>query len=87
MLKPLAPLSIPLAIAAAFPAVLPSFAAAQELERVIVTGSNIRTTQKEGASAVQVISAKEIAASGKASIADVIRAISANSGNLSLIHI
>ena len=81
MLKPLAPLSIPLAIAAAFPAVLPSFAAAQELERVIVTGSNIRTTQKEGASAVQVISAKEIAASGKASIADVIRAISANSGN------
>ncbi|GGB94309.1 TonB-dependent receptor plug domain-containing protein [Pseudoduganella buxea] len=69
-----------LAIAAA----LPLFAIAQEsapIDKVVITGSNIRTTQKEGASAVQVISAKEIAASGKASIADVIRAISANSGN------
>ncbi|MEC5159181.1 MULTISPECIES: TonB-dependent receptor plug domain-containing protein [unclassified Janthinobacterium] len=72
------PLSISLAIAAAFP----SFAAAADtLERVVVTGSNIRVTQKEGASAVQVISAKELKASGKASIADVIRSISANSGN------
>jgi iron complex outermembrane receptor protein len=71
----------PLAISLAVASVLPSFAAAQELERVVVTGSNIRTTQKEGASAVQVISAKDIAGSGKASIADVIRSISANSGN------
>lgn len=71
------PLAISLAIAAAFP----SAALAQEVERIIVTGSNIRTTQKEGASAVQVISAKDIADSGKSSIADVIRAISANSGN------
>ncbi|CDG85421.1 TonB-dependent receptor plug domain-containing protein [Janthinobacterium agaricidamnosum] len=71
------PLSITLAIAAAFP----SFAAAQELERVVVTGSNIRVTQKEGASAVQVITAKELQASGKSSIADVLRSISANSGN------
>ena len=69
------PLSISLAIAAAFPA----FAA--DLERVVVTGSNIRVTQKEGASAVQLITAKELKASGKASIADVLRAISANSGN------
>jgi iron complex outermembrane receptor protein len=71
------PLATTLAIAAAFPA----YTAAQELEKVIVTGSNIRTTQKEGASAVQVISAKDIAASGKTSIAEVIRSISANSGN------
>ncbi|NVD99557.1 TonB-dependent receptor [Massilia sp. BJB1822] len=71
------PLSITLAIAAAFP----HFAAAQEVERVIVTGSNIRTTQKEGASAVQVISAKELAATGKTNVADVLRSISANSGN------
>ncbi|WUR13784.1 TonB-dependent receptor [[Empedobacter] haloabium] len=69
-----------LAIAAA----LPLLAAAQEtapIDKVVITGSNIRTTQKEGASAVQVIGAKEIAASGKASIADVIRSIAANSGN------
>ncbi|UMR32435.1 TonB-dependent receptor plug domain-containing protein [Massilia sp. MB5] len=71
------PLSITLAIAAAFP----HFAAAQEVERVIVTGSNIRTTQKEGASAVQVISAKELAATGKTNVADILRSISANSGN------
>lgn len=68
-----------LALAAAYPA----FAAAQdaELERVVITGSNIRTTQKEGASAVQVITAKELAATGKTAVADVLRAISANSGN------
>jgi iron complex outermembrane receptor protein len=74
MLKPLA---TTLAIAAAFPA----YSTAQEMEKVIVTGSNIRTTQKEGASAVQVISARDIADSGKTSIAEVIRSISANSGN------
>lgn len=72
------PLQIVLALGAAFAA---TSTAAQELEKVVITGSNIRTTQKEGASAVQVISAKEIAASGKASIADIIRSISANSGN------
>ncbi|MBJ7310389.1 TonB-dependent receptor [Rugamonas sp. CCM 8940] len=71
------PLSISLAIAAAFP----QFAFADEPARVVVTGSNIRVSEKEGASAVQVISAKEIAASGKSSIADVLRSISANSGN------
>ncbi|MDC8760192.1 TonB-dependent receptor [Janthinobacterium fluminis] len=71
------PLSISLAITAAFP----SFAVADTLERVVVTGSNIRVTEKEGASAVQVITAKQLKASGSASIADVLRAISANSGN------
>jgi outer membrane receptor for ferrienterochelin and colicin len=73
------PLSITLAIAAAFP----QFAAAQEedLARVVVTGSNIRTAQKEGASAVQVLSAKDLAATGKTNVADILRSISANSGN------
>lgn len=70
-------LGITVAIATAFS----SSVTAQEIEKVVVTGSNIRTTEKEGASAVQVISAKELAASGKTSIADVIRSISANSGN------
>ena len=48
------PLSITLAIAAAFPQL--SYAE-EELARVVVTGSNIRTSQKEGASAVQVLTA------------------------------
>ncbi|MCE3261128.1 MAG: TonB-dependent receptor [Pseudoduganella sp.] len=72
------PLSITLAVAAAFP----QFALAEEeLARVVVTGSNIRTSQKEGASAVQVISAKELAATGKVTVSDILRTISANSGN------
>ncbi|MEG1052055.1 MAG: TonB-dependent receptor plug domain-containing protein, partial [Janthinobacterium sp.] len=72
------PLAISLAIAAAFPA----FAhAEEEIARVNVTGSNIRVSEKEGASAVQVITAKELKAGGKTSVSDVLRAISANSGN------
>jgi iron complex outermembrane receptor protein len=72
------PLSIALAIAAAFPQLA---YAAEDLARVVVTGSNIRTSQKEGASAVQVLSARDLAATGKVSVADVLRTISANSGN------
>jgi hypothetical protein len=72
------PLSIALAIAAAFPQL--SYAE-EELARVVVTGSNIRTSQKEGASAVQVLTAKELAATGKTTVADILRTISANSGN------
>jgi iron complex outermembrane receptor protein len=72
------PLSIALAIAAAFPQLA---LAQEELARVVVTGSNIRTAQKEGASAVQVFSAKDLAATGKTNVADVLRTISANSGN------
>lgn len=72
-------LTISLAIAAAFP----QFAAAQEeeVQHIVVTGSNIRIAQKEGASAVQVITAKDLADSGKTSVADVLRSIAANSGN------
>lgn len=71
------PLAIALAVATAYP----SLSAAQQMERVVVTGSSIRTTQKEGASAVQVLSAKDLAATGKTSVADVLRSLSANSGN------
>ncbi len=75
------PLAISLAIAAAFPA-FPTLAHAEDdMLRVNVTGSNIRVSEKEGASAVQVITAKELKASGKTSVSDVLRAISANSGN------
>ncbi|MDW5415779.1 TonB-dependent receptor [Iodobacter sp. CM08] len=74
------PLAIALAISAAFPAIAAE-TTPNKVERVTVTGSNIRVSQKEGATAVQVITAKEITASGKTSISDVIRSISANSGN------
>jgi iron complex outermembrane receptor protein len=70
------------ALAAAFPGYASAEdAAAPELERVVITGSNIRVTQKEGPSAVQVITAKDLEGTGKTSVADVLRAISANSGN------
>lgn len=71
----------PLRLTLAVAATLPALAGAAELERVVVTGSNLRVTQKEGASAVQVISAKDLAATGKTNVADVLRSISANSGN------
>ncbi|STQ90840.1 TonB-dependent receptor [Iodobacter fluviatilis] len=74
------PLAIALAISAAFPAIAAE-TTPNKVERVTVTGSNIRVSQKAGATAVQVISAKEIAASGKTSVSEVIRSISANSGN------
>ena len=72
------PLAISLAIAAAFPS---HVHAQEEMVRVNVTGSNIRVSEKEGASAVQVITARELKAGGKTSVAEVLRAISANSGN------
>lgn len=75
------PLAISLAIAAAFPSVATIAHAEEDMLRVNVTGSNIRVSEKEGASAVQVITAKELKASGKTSVSDVLRAISANSGN------
>lgn len=75
MLKPLA---VSLAIAAAFPM---HVHAQEEMVRVNVTGSNLRVSEKEGASAVQVITARELKAGGKTSVAEVLRAISANSGN------
>lgn len=51
------------------------------LDAVVVTGSNIKTTDSEGPSPVQVISSQQIIASGKTNLPDVLRSISANSGN------
>ncbi|MFC4762198.1 TonB-dependent receptor plug domain-containing protein [Dyella koreensis] len=52
-----------------------------QLEAVTVTGSNIKTTDTEGPSPVQVISADQIKVSGKTTLPDVLRSISANTGN------
>lgn len=54
---------------------------AQKIERIEVTGSNIKRVDTEGVAAVQVITREEIERSGKSSVAEVIRGISSNSGN------
>lgn len=57
----------------------PAFAqATQNLERVTVTGSNIKRTDTETASPVQVLSRDEIEKSGKQSIQEVLRGITAD---------
>ncbi len=59
----------------------PTTTADDHVEKVVVTGSNIRGAQKQGASSVQVLTAKQISASGKTNLTDVLRSLSANSGN------
>lgn len=51
----------------------------QELQRVTVTGSNIKRTDTETASPVQTITREDIQASGKTTIADVILGLNGNS--------
>ena len=50
----------------------------QSLERVTVTGSNIKRTDTETASPVQVITRQEIERSGRQSIQEVLRSVSAD---------
>jgi iron complex outermembrane receptor protein len=51
---------------------------AQQLEKVFVTGSNVRRTDIETPSPVQVITAADIKRSGYTSVADVLHNITAN---------
>jgi iron complex outermembrane recepter protein len=51
----------------------------QTLETIVVTGSYLRRTDSETPSPVQLITAEEIEKSGKSTISDVIRGISADS--------
>ena len=80
-------LALPAAVAqqsatAEAPAVTPANAtpapAAQQLESIVVTGSNIRRTDTETPSPVQVISSAELKESGYSSLADVLHNITAN---------
>lgn len=59
----------------------PTFAqqATQELQRVTVTGSNIKRTDSETASPVQTITREDIQKSGATTIADVILGLNGNS--------
>ncbi len=54
-------------------------AAPQELQRVEITGSSIRRTDTETASPVQIISKQEIDQSGKATVAEYLQTLTADS--------
>ncbi|WP_312252690.1 TonB-dependent receptor [Stenotrophomonas sp.] len=54
---------------------------ASTLAAVRVTGSNIKRSDTEASNPVQVIGHEQLQASGKATVADVLRSISANTGN------
>src|SRR5690606_5803943 len=51
------------------------------LATVVGTGSNLRRVDAEGPNPVQVISREQLEVSGKATVADRLRSISANTGN------
>jgi iron complex outermembrane receptor protein len=53
---------------------------AQTLDRVTITGSNIRRTDQEPVAPVEIITREQIERTGQATIADVIRTIPANLG-------
>ena len=73
----------PLLLAAAEPQPPAASRNGEDLGTVVVTGSYLRRTDTETPSPVQIIGAEEIEKSGKVTIADVIRAVSAdNSGSL-----
>ncbi len=63
-----------LALAAASALFAP--AAAQEVQRIEITGSNIRRVQAETASPVQTLTREEIARSGKSSVAELLQSLS-----------
>ncbi len=74
---------VSLAIGAAFSAGLvglsPAVLAQQQLERVEVTGSRVKRIDAETASPVQVITREDIERTGKTSIQDVLRTVTADS--------
>ncbi len=61
----------------------PAFAQ-EGLQKVEITGSSIKRTESEGVATTQILSRKDIEQTGKTSIADVVRSISAdNNGSVS----
>lgn len=76
-----AALAAPLPAAAESTATATASGEASTLAAVRVTGSNIKRTDTETANPVQVIAREQLQASGKATVADVLRSISANTGN------
>ncbi len=52
----------------------------QQLERITITGSNIRRTDQETVAPVEIITREQIERSGRPTVADVLRTIPANTG-------
>ena len=50
-------------------------ATAEKIQKVEITGSNIKRTEKEGTSPIQIITAKEIRESGAATVSDFLKKI------------
>ncbi|HTD05020.1 TonB-dependent receptor plug domain-containing protein, partial [Undibacterium sp.] len=59
-------------------------APAEKAQRVEITGSNIKRTDKEGTSPIQSITAKEIRESGAATVADLLKKVPALGGGNAL---
>ncbi|MDE2430030.1 MAG: TonB-dependent receptor plug domain-containing protein, partial [Burkholderiales bacterium] len=58
--------------------------AQEAVQKIEITGSSIKRTDAEGVASIQVMNRKEIEETGKTSIADVVRSISAdNNGSIS----
>ena len=76
-----AALAAPLSAAADTSASSSTSGDASTLAAVRVTGSNIKRSDTETANPVQVIGREQLDATGKASVADVLRSLSANTGN------
>lgn len=58
----------------------PPAAQPQSLERVTITGSNIRRTDTETVAPVEIITREQIERSGKPTVAEVLRSVSSNTG-------
>ncbi|MGH8446501.1 MAG: TonB-dependent receptor plug domain-containing protein, partial [Solimonas sp.] len=56
----------------------PAAAPADEIETIVVTGSNIRRTDKETASPVEVLTRDAIEATGKQNIGEILQTLTAN---------
>lgn len=63
------------------PAAPPTASVASDTQRVLITGSQIRRIDAEGALPVQVITAEEIRNSGKVTVTEVLQTLSANGAN------
>ena len=58
----------------------PTPPAAQKVEKIEVTGSNIKRVDAEGSAPIQVITRDEIANSGKQTLTDLLRTLPTNAG-------
>lgn len=52
----------------------------QQLERITITGTNIRRTDTETVTPVQIITREDIERTGKPTVAEVLRTIPTNTG-------